>query len=469
VSSFHGGSYEEAGVTEISMDHERKIPTTIDSKMAHHSPLSMLELYISGDNDPWSVYRHRDIDTTLCRYRKLFEACQHAETLLSTLPQELSSLDSSDDHSIPREYPLDAENKSLTDDLLDAENDTFRDDSAILTVTLAQYQTMHGEKSFLALDQEFKLARALERKGDHDEAEHRCCRILSSNPLFDVQAFLGNILANSLRLEESLKLFLSAVTGYITHFPQSPREYVFDIFAPIEELGVKLSGCSEYDEVEPIFTVFIQIMKSLQSVSLDGRFTEATERLLIHGLSMARGCVSLKLDDSARSMYQMLLDCATKHLDASVHGMEIAAAHQEYGSLLKDQAEWKLSAQHVLLACEAIMSLNTSDNSQANLLRLLRNDLVNVILNLLPDSTINESIAKDLRTALDRVDSKLFSCLLIMPTTYTAEFSLPLLPPRAKESTRSYSSAKSNKYGLITLSEDYMTGICDSEFYQEFD
>lgn len=431
-------------------------------------------------------HQHGDHDTALAKHRQIF--AQVIELVDLSVEQNSSpGLCCIDDQFFPGSYSeIDNEQGDETSEAAALE-DLFG-----LAVALAKYQNKHGEFAPPTLKQEFELAKAVEKNGNHEEAEYHCRRILDRHSQIDVQSFLGMILANASRLEESTFLLFSALTGFIINFTLSSIEVNALFFAPIESLFTELILRSDQDWAS-LKSCMCQMMTTIQKAISEGTVDQISPQLFIYGFSFAHECSVLKIIDSAKYMYQVLLEHSPFHLDVILHGIEKAKAHQKYGLLLRREERWTSSAEQLLLACESAMNSGTHDS---RLIALLESDCVDLLPHLASEPNEEDSLADRIRKMLacnqrqnfphtqdtseavqvSRIEEYFLSDLPIHFATfqpsavsYVAQFGLP---SRATElahgdgdgtSTSNVSASVSRKYGM-TYSVSEITGISDSIF-----
>lgn len=264
-----------------------------------------------------------------------------------------------------------------------------------LEVTLAEYQYKHGETGTPTLKQHFEIAKELEGLGYHQNAEHHCRKIIEQHWQTDVETLLGMVLAKVGRIEESMSMLSRALTSFILQFDTNSLDGNGRLFNQIELLFTELVLLMEPDHTS-LSVCLCRLMATLSSTSSDAGVTMAQiyPRLFIHGFSLAYEYSLLGLIGSAAWMYQVLLRYCTESLDIVHHAMEKATAHQRYGVLLREQGNWRSSANQLLKACKSAKHSVTFDRG---LCRTLESDY----LELLPH--LEKLLADQLRECLDLI------------------------------------------------------------------
>jgi hypothetical protein len=482
-----------------SLCSEIESPLTTKSDPTEALPILILDRYLYNQIQPWSVYHlyHQlgDHDTALAKDRQLF--AQVADLL--ALPEERNPpqnpplADLSDKQSSSLDLcrmggqffegsylEMEDEPGDKTSEILDL------DDLFGLAVTLAAYQDEHGEFATQTLKQEFELAKVLQRNGNVEEAEYHCRRILDEDHQVNVQAFLGTILANTSRLEESTFWLFSALTGFIIAFDFSSAEANALRFPQIEALFIELNHKIEQDWAA-LESCICQMMLTIQRAISEGTLGQIFPQLVIYGFSFARECLVLDIINAAKYMYQVLLEHSS-HLDVILYGIDKAKAHRDYGLLLRKEGKWTRSAENLRLACEFAVDSRKHDSG---LIALLRSEYVALLPHLASEPIGEDSLVERIRKLLirnnrqtsphmqevskvvqpSRIDDYLSSDLPVQLVTlepsevsYVAQFRLPSNPVHGdgdRMSTASSSATASYKYGLLTYPCSEITGISD--------
>ena len=475
-----------------SLDSEIECPPTTKTDMPDVPLISMLDRYMSDELQPWSQYHlsHQlgDHDIVLAKHRQIFAQV----TELVDLSDEQNS--SPGPCCIDDQFFLDSYSAMYNEQEDENSEAAALEDLFGLAVTLAKYQNKHGEFAPPTLKQEFELAKAAERNNNHEEAEYHCRRILDRHPQIDVQSFLGLILANASRLEESTFLLFSALTVFIIQFPLSSIEGNALVFAPIESLFSELFLRSDQDWTS-LSSCMCQMMTTIQRAISEGNIDQIFPELFINGFSFAHECSVLEIIDSAKHMYQFLFEHSPFPLDDILHGIEKATAHQKYGLLLRREERWISSAEQLLLACESAMNSGTHDS---RLIALLESDYVDLLPHLAPEPNEEDSLPERIRKMLarnqrqnspriqdtsetvqvSRIEEYFLSDLPIHFATFepsaASYFAHVGVPSRATKlahgdgdrtstASASASASVSRKYGM-TYSVSEVTGISDSIF-----
>jgi len=355
-------------------------------------------------------------------------------------------------------------------------------------ITLTDYLNIHGESGLTTLAQEFKLAKAIERIGNREEAEYHCRRILAKVPQIEVQVFLGMILAATSRLEESMLLLLSAIAQFIMDFLLYSLKENFQLFKLVESLLIETFFRNDDLDCSPLTQCWIQMAQTIQTVYDKEDIQQIAARLICHGFSLAHQCSILDILHGAKHIYKVLLEHSDLSLDVTIDAIEKAKAHQKYGLLLRGDEEWITSAEQVILA------LKSAANYDMHLMALLRSDY----LELSPHLLENDSITEQLRQMLPHIGSRDSSqiqdtpedisvlpveedLLSDLPThftsrgpfavSYVAEFELPLRASKpakgsgSRTSITEWSSSVSRKIAL-TYSDCEISGVSDSVWAQ---
>lgn len=339
-------------------------------------------------------------DTELARYENRFDEVQVSEYLSDEQksPPDLECIGSQ----------FFAESHSNIETKLQKEiaEETALKDVSGLAVELANSQINHGTFAPPTLRKEFELAKGLEGMGQYGEAEYHCRRILARHSQADVEAFLGTILAKTLRYEEATYLLFRALTNFIIQFIETSFEGNARLFAPIEALFLEL--LLQAEEGEPSLTGHWCLMRdTLQKPASDGDIYQICPQLFLHGFSFAHECLALGLVDpgrylldSAGFLYRYLLEHSSRRLDVTHHAIEKAKAHRGYARLLRKEKEWIPSAEQFLLACESALRSATQDR-ELNV--LLERDSHKLLLHLNCESYGEGFLIESIKKALVRI------------------------------------------------------------------
>jgi tetratricopeptide (TPR) repeat protein len=429
---------------------------------------------MSNGDEPWSPYHlsHQlgNHNTVLDDIKDLF--------------QELENLNLSDgQNSSPtlcypdNQFLLDSNSSDDSEESEEISEVAALDNLLGLAVTLAESYIDYGRFAPQTLWQEFSLAKAVEANGNHKEAEYHCRRILSQCSQASVESFLGMILANASRLEESMLCFSHALTCFIIRFGNYSVPQNAVVFSPIESLLTELILRSEQD-LTPLTSCVCQMLGAIRRAISEGTILQISPDLFIYGLSFAHQCSVLGFTDSAKCMFRDLLKYSTLHLNVILHAKEKATAHQRYGLLLRKERNWTASAEQLLLACD---SARNSGPHAIRLKILLERDYVELLPLLAFGPNEEDSIAERIRERLDLIQDPTFSLIqnnleaaqaspineflqsaLPIPlatlersaTSHTAQFGLCSAPTESAQrtgaptSTESLSTGVSNPYGL---------------------
>jgi hypothetical protein len=265
----------------------------------------------------------------------------------------------------------------------------------LLEVTLAEYQYAHGETGTPTLKQHFEIAKELEGLGYHQNAEHHCRKIIEQGWQTDVETLLSMILAKVGRIVESMSMLSRALTSFILQFGNNSLDVNGQRFEQIELLFTELVLLMEPDHVS-LSVCLCRLMATLGRTSSDAgvNMAQIHRQLFIHGFSLAYEYSLLGLTGSAAWMYQVLLQYCAESLDIVKHAIEKAIAHQRYGVLLREQENWRSSANQLLVACKSAKHSKTFDKG---LCETLERDY----LKLLPH--LEKLLADQLRECLDRI------------------------------------------------------------------
>jgi len=405
---------------------------------------SSIERYLQTNDDPWDRF-FLTPKAALSRPRKLFNELNKIleeldVALLPTEPVMLPELSHASGACFSQTLA------SVDEELLHEPSTSAIDDAFDLSIGLAQCQALYGENSQQSLDKEFILAKAMLDINSHDESEYHCRRILKVYPTIDVQAFLGMILVKTLQPNLAALSLFSCITQYIIEFPHFSQERWMDYFIPIENLLNKLIE----ESWGPVSSSVIEMMETVSDANLDGTIDQIHPQLLWYGLILAHECLMLNLTDSAKHMYQNLLHICRQIDDVRLCPMEIAAAHRQYGNLLQLSEEWKLSAEQILLACEAVMRGDKSHGLFLTLLKFLQTDYESVIPHLRHEPNEEDPLVEQMKIALDRIQ---LAPLVHPPVNYIPHFPLPLWSATvsSKSADKDRSSTKSSKSGLRAM------------------
>lgn len=313
------------------------------------STVDRVDGYLSDDEGPFSGYNLSRYHVRTDYYRN--NVVPHDEML-----EELEQLQTLDKiQSLPHRYEVDVELLLEFDRVVLDENriKCFGEISLELldlSTSLLMYQSIHDGGSPEVLKKEFELAEALRRSGSLEEAENHCNKILSFNSDIKVQTFLGNILANTDRLTESANLLFSAIAGFIIQFGSSSTAHNGHLFSSIWPLFNVLNGAGW----EPLASSLGDMMDTIQNAISEGRTGQITPQLVMHGFSLAQNCMLAHMTEPSGIMYRSLLEFAALYLDDISYCIEKAWAYREYATLLREDNDWKSSADQLLLAWECL-------------------------------------------------------------------------------------------------------------------
>jgi hypothetical protein len=359
--------FQDSSVEWLGPDVSSPLTTTL--KLPEVPAVSMMDRYLSERHDPWFTVNRvhqRDVhEKVFAKHKHIFELLREFVVLPEdqdfrfadlpaeqTFPIDLRGI--GDQFSAARSCP-NCEPEEAHSEIADLEN-LFG-----LAVKLAECQSTHGELAVPTSKQEFKLAIAAGRNGFH-EAEYHCRKALSDGPNIMVQTFLGMILAKDSRLEESNLLLFSALACFIVDFTINDLDDNATMSHEIEVLFAELIWRNpRHDQDWSSLTACMrQMLLTIQKAISKGTTRQIFPQLLTCGFSFAQECKVLEFDDSARYMYQILLDSCS-HVDVVLHNIDVAAAHQAYGFLLRKEERWKASAEQLLLASKSALSAETKD------------------------------------------------------------------------------------------------------------
>lgn len=466
---------------------EIQSPLTITSDLPEVMPNSTLDLYLSDELQPWSMYHllHQlgGHDARIAKQRQTL--AQVADLIALSEEQSSPHVDVNNGRNFRPElccigdYLVDS--CSIVDVSLNDRAPEVANLEELLghAVTLAEYQQKYEEFATLTLMQELKLAKADEKAGNHEEAEYRCRRILNVEPQVMVQTFLGMLLAKNSRLEESTLLLFSAIAWFIVEFTWFCLEESAARFKAIDALFMELALAWNSDrDWSSLASSMLQMVDTIQNAFSEGNTGQIFPQLFIQGFSLASECMVLEFDDSAKYMYQLLLENSS-HLDVVLYGIEIATAHRKYGILLRKERKWTSSAEQLALACESAVGSGTPD---ILFIALLKSDYFRLRPHLTSEEGTAATKIKHLLTRalmavqLSRVDEYLLSDLPLNLATLEPG-AVPYFAPSPivnnsalddgnPTSTTSMSESSSHPYGLLTYPHSIsgVTGVSDSAF-----
>lgn len=262
---------------------------------------------------------------------------------------------------------------------------------------LVQCLSRYEEHSPQALEIRFLLAKALSGIGAENEAESHCRRILDKddqNP--SVQTYLGMILAQNDRLEESTKWLFIALTGFLISFGNytlDENRWLFDMIYDLFTISIQRDWV-------PLTDCMTEMMVTLRKLKSDSDIPQICPQLFIHGFSFAQKCNLIGLNNSAKLLYEYLLEHSRTHFVNNSYAFEKAIAHQRYGLLLRKESNWTSSAQQLLLACRSAMKSGSYDRRMVVLLARNFNDL-RPHLAAVPNET--DTLAKNIELMLARM------------------------------------------------------------------
>jgi uncharacterized protein len=482
----------------ISFEVESPLPSMFD--LNDDLTILRLDQYICEELQPWSTYSlsHQlgDHDAVLAKHRETIAQVTELETFseqsnsaLADLPDErnfCSGLSGIEKEFVESYSQVDCELGIQAVEVSDL-GDLFQ-----LAALLANCQLRNGEYATPTLKVEMDLAKTLERRGNYEEAEYHCRRILDTEPQIMVQTLLGMILAKNARLEESTVLLFSALTWFIIEFTSSDPHQNASRFQAIEPLLGELIW--NRDEDWSFLTSCVcQMMVTMMEAESEWDVTDVKKvspQLLIHGFSIAHECMALEFNDSAKYLYAHLLHQFSQ-MDVNVYGVEMAAAYRDYGFLLSEEGRWISSAEQLLLACE---SANNSGTYDRRLIARLKRDFTNLLPRLAAepnDPTLVEKIRKSLTRVerqpslmqttlnpahLSRIENYLVSDLPPdfitfepQPDPHVAQLGLSSRITNSVDGdedsiSTAASTSVSHKHGLLTYPESVATGISYSIF-----
>jgi hypothetical protein len=463
----------------VSSGSTKEAPPTTLTGLADVPTTSVLELYLSSELGPWCGFNLRyqlgchdfvfaDRLQQLGCLSDFFDEINSSPDLCCFDNHFLLDTESTYPELLPRRHfmewaPIPASTCSYPAIHNDHEDNTAETnalgDILDLTVKLAEYQAKvakHGEFSQQILKKEFELAKAAERCGESGKAEYHCRRILRQSPVIEVQTFLGVILAQSARLEESIFRLFSALAEFIIQFDISSLETNIRLWKPIEYLFCELLLLTEQNW-DCLVSGFFKMKDTFKNAVSEVPMNQIFSELVVDGFSFANKCSTLGYIDSAKYMYQLLLRYCPADLDTIYPGFEKAKAHQKYGLLLRKEEQWTSGAKELLLACESALKSGTPDS---RLIAILHCDYAD----FLPHLTTETNLA-----LAGRIGTILASESPLPDILYAGQRELPLRATRsarsdcALTSTGSISTNQSNSIGItFTISSGAATGIIDS-------
>jgi hypothetical protein len=331
-------------VSNLSLDSASNIPLAANSDVTEVKSIPKLGQFLADGDDSWCSLRHKPAERD-AYIKKLTEF-----------------LETSIEHE-----PLSPEPGWLDIHLLMGKNPhpefccigaQFMPDHEVadLTAALAEAQDQYGKYAQETVNQACHLAVTLQDKNQDGEAEYYCRRSLVKFPdRTIIKIRLGLILAKTHRLEESTSLLFSATSAAIAQSRLLPPEHNSHTFFGIKLLFEELIIWGEGRLISLILYKDL-VMTLVEEVTSEETSDRQYPQLLVHGLNLAYECSVLDMVDSAKNLYEVLLE-HTAHLDDNLYGIERATAHQRYGKLLKRELRWARSAKQVLLACELVVNL----------------------------------------------------------------------------------------------------------------
>jgi hypothetical protein len=250
-----------------------------------------------------------------------------------------------------------------------------------------------------ALEDMLSLTQAWETR-NYDRAEYHCRRILDRCTQTDVQCFLGMILADTSRLEESAFWLSSALTSFIVQFDLYSLNQNHEIFKPIESLVNKLILRNYQLDTTFLADCMCQMVALIRQADLDNAVHQITPQLFIQGFRFAHACAVSNLLSSANYTYDVLLKHSSSHLDAALHGIEQARAYQRYGLLLRRLGRWASSATQLLSAYKSVMKSRTYDGG---LVTILEDDCAELLPHLSLELENERLLADALKEKLTQI------------------------------------------------------------------
>jgi hypothetical protein len=241
---------------------------------------------------------------------------------------------------------------------LETNGDTnFRSEATLeqlfsLEAALLEQHRKHGEFGLPTLLKHFDLAKALEEIGYHHEAEYHCRRVLDRCCHTEAEVFLGIMLVNLGRVEESMTLMLRALTSFIIQFGTNSLNENVLLFEAIEVLYGILIYLREQDD-RALSVCWCQLATTLGAASSNENMVQTHPQLFIHGFTLAHEASLLGLVEGADWMYYYLLQHCAVYLDAIDHALQKTTGHQRYAAVLRMQNQWQSSAHQLILACES--------------------------------------------------------------------------------------------------------------------
>jgi hypothetical protein len=262
-----------------------------------------------------------------------------------------------------------------------------------LEAALLEQHRKHGEFGLPTLLKHFELAKALEEIGYHHEAEYHCRRVLGRCCHTEAEVFLGIMLVNLNRVEESMTVMLRALTSFIIQFDTNSLHENILLFDAIELLYGILIFLREQDD-RALSVCWCQLATTLGAASSNENMVQTHPQLFIHGFTLAHEASLLGLVEGADWMYDYLLQHCAVYLDAVDHALEKATARQRYAAVLRMQNQWRSSAHQLILACK-------SAGHSATVASQLYDELESDYNKLLPH--VRGNLEARLRRSLDRI------------------------------------------------------------------
>ena len=369
--------------------------------------ISILDRYLSDETDPFSSlhlsHQLEGHERVLAKQRQM---CGQITEILGHLGGRIPhpKICRSDNQFLLDDQPL-KDNNHLSWSLYAITDEQLNDNTEVMSlqnlldmaVTLAIYQETHGETASQTLRKRFELAKAVERSGNHEEAEHHCCIILDASPHIEVLTFLGMMLMKAYLLTDATFKLFRALTEFIVQYSSSSIELNTWFFKSIKELFTELALRDDDHVWSSLTSCLFNMMDTIREGISQNVIDQIPSQLFLHGFCFARECTILGFIDSATYIYQVLLKFSPDELDAVRHGIEKAKAHQGYGLLLRQENRWTSSAEQLILACESIMSSGTQDSE---LVAVLENDYVELVEHLPAHTHGEKSLIERLRGML---------------------------------------------------------------------
>jgi hypothetical protein len=275
----------------------------------------MLDRYLSDKSDSWPWHCLSDqLDGHERILAKQRQMCEEVAEVLGHLWEESSRPEIC---CIDNQFLLEAQtakddNPLCLDPYTVCDNGQVNDDAEMVSlqdrldiaVTLAEYQEIHGDLAPQTLKKRFELAKAVERSGDHEEAEYHCRRILVRYPQIEVLTFLGMILANASRLEDATSLLFCALTEYISQFSLFSIEVNSMFFTPIEELYTELVCRDDDHDWSPLTSCLIDMMMTIREGISEDTIDQIPSQLFLCGFSSAAFPLHMNAPFSVSSVQQ---------------------------------------------------------------------------------------------------------------------------------------------------------------------